>query len=191
MASTKRWHLSPVGLQINIDESQGRGGVIAYEIPAFPSLRLWNRYQETASKDASSIDAFAHKEVSVLVDLCCGLACCNVERKNITPSRQLQASRARKGKKPLFEYKVLVVPDAFGDGVEGSGNIHGRNSPRSHLRRGHIRRLGEGRVVWVQACMVKGGTPGIVVKDYSLTKVNLVEYPHQNPQSLMARSEPK
>ena len=48
---------------------------------------------------------------------------------------------------------------------DDGGGTHA--SPRVHLRRGHIRKIADGRTVWVQACVV-GSKHGMVLKDYKL-----------------------
>lgn len=62
--------------------------------------------------------------------------------------------RIRKGKKPIFEWKVIdvtakhVVPESSAP----TGRSHA--SPRRHIRRGHQRRLKSGKVVWVNQMWV-------------------------------------
>jgi hypothetical protein len=62
-------------------------------------------------------------------------------------------------------YRILTIdgPSGVGKGLEGGSH----RSPREHLRRGHIRRLGDGRKVWVNAAVVGAGKgAGVVHKDY-------------------------
>lgn len=160
---TKRWHLSPLGLCIDLGASREHGAIYAYEVPAYPSTRLIESLRIGTGQHADNVATW---EVGVLVDLCCGLACSNVKSELRRPPAALQASRARKGRKPLWDYHILTVSTAATS--EAASADAGRASPRSHLRRGHIRRLGSGRIVWVQACMVRGQTPGIVAKDYAV-----------------------
>ena len=49
---------------------------------------------------------------------------------------------------------------------EELGGTHA--SPRTHLRRGHIRRLRWGPKVWVNSCVVNPGAIGGVNKDYAV-----------------------
>ena len=54
------------------------------------------------------------------------------------------------------------------DNINGMPSGHHR-SPREHLRRGHIRRLADGRRIWVNAAIVGAGKGvGVVSKDYAL-----------------------
>lgn len=119
--------------------------------------------------DVSVLQVF--RAGSVLVDLCCALACSNVNARAIKVDERTSARRARAGKRPLFSYKVLELKANSNFNKDHVGGGMGeRVSPRTHLRRGHIRRLGDGRIIWVNAAMVRGKTPGIVVKDYRLER---------------------
>ena len=80
------------------------------------------------------------------------------------PPKFINAKRKKKGKLPLFSYHTLHI------GKPRSGKsgdpIGTHNSPRLHFRRGHIRKLADGRRIWVNACLVGDKTKGIVQKDY-------------------------
>lgn len=114
---------------------------------------------------ARSDSGAATREVAVIIDLCCALACSNVHSRRVGRSDEKAVRRARAGKKPLFSYNVLEIDVDPSEQSSGPG-ITGRASPRTHLRRGHIRHLSSGQLVWVNAAVVRGKTPGIVVKDY-------------------------
>lgn len=103
-------------------------------------------------------------EMSAYVQMCLALGCANVATETIPVAEKHAKARAKAGKPRLHDYHVLMIPGSDGGG-EPSGT--GR-SVRSHLRRGHIRRLGADRMTWVNATMVKGGTRGFVSKDYSV-----------------------
>lgn len=154
------WAIDPVGILIDPCEFiEGRG----FPISMFCTVR--------GGYDISSMGAETTKtesqKLAAIVDLCCALACSNVHSRAVEPDSQKNRKRVAAGKKPLLSYKVLEVD--IDDG-EGGGNTLGsdRQSPRTHLRRGHIRRVQSGKLVWVQACVVRGKTPGIVLKDYSI-----------------------
>jgi hypothetical protein len=98
----------------------------------------------------------------ILDQFLCALECKNVRVEDFPPPPKLQAKRLRSGKLPLVTYKVLTL-DAEPKVVGAVGT--GTNaSPRTHLRRGHIRRLPNGNI-WVNATVVKGSN-GLVLKDY-------------------------
>jgi hypothetical protein len=62
--------------------------------------------------------------------------------------------RVRKGKKPLFEWKVIDVTaqHVAADNAAPTGRTHA--SPRRHVRRGHQRKLANGKTIWIKQMMV-------------------------------------
>jgi hypothetical protein len=90
--------------------------------------------------------------------------CSNIEYVDHPPMRIMNEKRKKKGKQPLFTYKTLHIKSdkKLCRKAESKGN---RQSPRAHLRRGHIRKL-KTHSVWVQPCYVKG-EGGFVHKDYA------------------------
>lgn len=98
--------------------------------------------------------------------VCQILANHEVELQDVLPDAKEARSRKIRGKAPLFTYKTLVIGAPKKRAVERSGGTHA--SPRSHLRRGYYRTSKKGVRHWVQACMVKGETPGFVHKDYHI-----------------------
>lgn len=95
--------------------------------------------------------------------VCQLLANHHVETQDVEPDDKENRSRKLRGKAPLFTYKTLVIGKPKRRQRVGSGT---HASPRSHLRRGYYRTSKKGVRHWVQACMVKGETPGFVHKDY-------------------------
>jgi hypothetical protein len=77
----------------------------------------------------------------------------------------LNQRRIEKGKPPKYTWHTLVV--GFEAVVrENRGGSHA--SPRHHDRRGHQRRLRNGKTVWVKACKVGDPSKGAVFKDYAV-----------------------
>lgn len=103
-------------------------------------------------------------EIVMLVQTCAVLNCANVQTTEIAPPAALNKTRAAKGKAPFFSYKVLTLTDPRSSirSAEADGT---HASPRTHLRRGHIRRLSE-RTVWIRPALV--GNHGSIRKDYRL-----------------------
>lgn len=103
-------------------------------------------------------------ELSVLLSFLNALACANV---------QTDTLRRRKAKKPkaclsFDTYHVLVI-DGAGSGEHRTGHrIASRRGPREHLRRGHIRKLQNGKCLWVNATVVGAGRRGKVRKEYAV-----------------------
>lgn len=89
----------------------------------------------------------------------------NVKVHRIKPSiLKLRLSK----KKPIYDYHVLKVSGVILDGKhDGYATGHG---VRSHLRRGHIRRLDKG-AVWVRSTFVTGSVKGFVAKDYNVVPI--------------------
>ena len=98
---------------------------------------------------------------------CCVLNCANVASVERQAPAALNKRRMRRGKQPFFSYRVFEVDGATAasDGAALGGGAAG---PRTHVRRGHIRRLKE-KLVWVRAAIVNAGSPdGLLHKSYRL-----------------------
>ncbi len=102
------------------------------------------------------------------------LNCVNVRQIETKQPAKLQASRIRRGKKPLFDYKTLYVDlpsESHGKDYSGDSCISDR---RLHLCRGHIKHRKTG-YFWWQAHVRGSKKAGIVHKDYS------ARYPSATP----------
>jgi hypothetical protein len=60
--------------------------------------------------------------------------------------------RVRKGKRPIFEWKVIDVTAKRTIPTGATGKTHA--SPRRHKRRGHMRKYKNGKTVWIKEMMV-------------------------------------
>jgi hypothetical protein len=65
------------------------------------------------------------------------------------------------------EYRVLRVCESA-PSKAGTDSRNAGRSPRGHLRRGHLRRIGDGKTVWVKPTKVNPAAAGQVHKDYDL-----------------------
>ncbi len=105
-----------------------------------------------------------------VLELVEALSCENVYTEpiqKVDPS--VNRKRINKGKVPLFETRVLCIKAVGIRSVKGNGDgTH--KSPRMHLRRGHIRRLPTGKKTFVQSCVVRGASNGIINKSYTVQK---------------------
>lgn len=113
-------------------------------------------------------------EMSVLAHFVLLCNCDNVSPvKVFTPSPALVKRTKERGRIPPDEYYVL---DCFlGEHTERNEDRGGSHaSPRFHVRRGHIRRLPDGRRTWVKQCTVGDVSNGRVDKDY-LVKIRNTE----------------
>lgn len=104
-------------------------------------------------------------DVSRVSNLLALLQLHNVKTERVDAPHKLNVKRARSGKLPLYDYHVLNVAGDSWRGTAGDGSGQGS---RSHLRRGHIRRIADDRCVWVRATYVHGRIPGFVDKDYAM-----------------------
>jgi len=130
---------------------------IPYGLPAqyvlFLQRMLISNLAEEEATRSLYIDTI--DEVRVCYDFLAAVNCDNVGTLTVAAPRMLNAKRMKKGKVPFYDYKVLdLAPKAEGGTGEGAGS---HASPRTHLRRGHVRRLGEkfgNKVLWINATMV-------------------------------------
>lgn len=93
-------------------------------------------------------------------------SCSNVVTVEHKTPKLINEKRKKKGKTPFFSYRTLhVTGESTAKETTGKGN---HASPRLHLRRGHIRRLPDGRRVWVTSCLVGDKTKGFAAHDYKV-----------------------
>lgn len=104
-----------------------------------------------------------HGPTGVLLGFLNALQCSNVRVEERHPKKSRVKSAL-----PFDTYHVLTIDVAEGsEEKQGLGGSH--RSPREHLRRGHIRRLSDGRRLWINATVVAAGRgAGKVMKDYSV-----------------------
>lgn len=112
----------------------------------------------------SLLSADLMDELNAYIDLCLALACNNVASTKVSQPHRLNRARIKQGKLALPDFHVLTIG---GEAYTGASNEGQRDGVRSHLRRGHIRRLSEQRVTWVNATIVNGNRTGFVDKIYN------------------------
>ena len=110
-------------------------------------------------------EAFGY-EIRAITQACAALACTNVTTEILRPNREARAARPAS---TLFDYHVLVLdPSRVREPGEDRGGTHA--SPRTHLRRGHIRRHPTAGRIWVNQCVVAPTSIGTVNKDYRVKR---------------------
>lgn len=132
------------------------------------ALRLADASGETRV-DQNRWQEFFATDVWVLVAFLNALACSNVTAQPLKPPAPIPGRQPKKNPKAQDVYHVLVLttdPDQ-------PGAVHGTSGPgaskREHMRRGHIRRLADGRKLWINATVVNAGHNfGRVSKDYQV-----------------------
>lgn len=157
----RTWVLFPyIGVSPNGAAADGRICSYVAELPAM-ARATGNAREGDPARDMA-------EEIGVAFDLCEALRCTNVSAPIVKPDARKASHRARDGKLPLVSFHVLEVRAASAARAPPAGGHHA--SPRTHLRRGHVRQLPDGPI-WVNACLVNPGH-GAVIKDYAIaTKV--------------------
>lgn len=77
------------------------------------------------------------------------------------------ANRARRGKRPLFEWETVLIKSEVVESKTSLGGTHA--SPKPHDRRGHQRMYKSGKVVYVRPCTInkhKIKEEGFIHHDY-------------------------
>lgn len=100
-------------------------------------------------------------EVRASYEFLAAINCSNVGTQDVPAPSMLNDKRKKKGKAPFYPYKVLDLSPAAESGSRDGGGTHA--APRAHLRRGHIRQLGEragNKVLWINATMVNAKVDG-------------------------------
>lgn len=158
-SETKKWDICNFGFKIKPYVS--KQGLETY--PVFETLTSDLLYH------GKGLDVFVNDvggEITTVIEFLAILHCTNVSVETKKPSKEVNKKRRAQGKKPLLAYKVLTIPGMTGEHHHRGGT---HNSPRTHLRRGHIRRLSSGKRVWVNACLVnRDAKNGMVVKKYAV-----------------------
>lgn len=90
-----------------------------------------------------------------LVNFLTVLSCQNVVTEELPAPKKLNKKRISSPPPPLYGYRAIVVkPHTEPAASEAGAGSHA--SPRTHLRRGHIRRLGH-KNIWIQNTIVNAG----------------------------------
>jgi len=159
-----------IAVQVAVDTGDGQGWGF-YPCTAQPKNRhddgsvAWVCFDAIGSRlDRAPMHEAVMAAGRSVLELIEALSCNNVASEiveRVDPA--VNARRRRQGKLPMYQTHVLVVK--VGDVVHAIGAPVGdRNGPREHLRRGHVRRLPDGRKTWVQACVVGSRAMGMIRK---------------------------
>jgi hypothetical protein len=95
------------------------------------------------------------------------LNCVNVKTETVEAPAALNKKRLRNGKPPIYSYKTLVLRPSAAQRLDHGGT---HESPRVHLRRGHIKHRKTGDFWW-QPHVVGDRARGAVMKDYRADKL--------------------
>ncbi|MBK9294907.1 MAG: hypothetical protein IPM57_10795 [Oligoflexia bacterium] len=123
--------------------------------------------EEKNKEEQKQIAQCAADFMLMFAELLTALSCKNVEQTIIQKAdKALNDRRVKSGKLPLLEERILTIKvnKKVGNTGTGGGN---HQSPRQHLRRGHIRRLESGNI-WVKSCVVGDAAKGVINKQYKV-----------------------
>jgi len=126
------------------------------------------KYLATIEDMAGEIGKAIWYEALSIRQLVGALSCTNVEHIATLPSDRLNAKRARNKRPPFFEYRVLTINTKEHIRHESEVYSSDRQSPKQHLRRGHIRRYASGLRIWVNSMVVGDPSRGYVDKTYKV-----------------------
>jgi hypothetical protein len=89
-----------------------------------------------------------------------------VTSKLVPPALKLNIHRAKTGKPPLIEHRIVHLKAVNGNSGGHHRRIGERRPPRLHWRRGHFRTLSHGRIIPVAPAIVGSASRGMIMKDY-------------------------
>jgi len=106
------------------------------------SIKLYNR---------DELDEKMEIIVKSVIGLTQIMACSNIEYVEHPEPIKLNKKRNKQKKQPLFSYKTLQISNSNKINLKSTYEESDRNSPRLHLRRGHIRRYRTGKITWINS----------------------------------------
>lgn len=138
------------------------------------------RGMEISGHSRSKVDAVG--ETIVNANICVSaflsvLNCTNVTISDVAAPASLNKRRVQRGAPPLYSYKTLVLKSRQARIDRGVAGPH--ESPRIHLRRGHVKRRKTGNFWW-QPCVVGSRGRGIVAKEYRADQLVQSTCPESN-----------
>ncbi len=115
-------------------------------------------------------------ELTCSMEFLVTINCSNVDTTQTAAPINLNKKRALKGKPPLYSYRLLNLD--FGSAANQTSNSSGGThaSPRTHMRRGHIRHIAEGKITWVRPAVIGVRNAGVVEKDYVVTNTQRARF---------------
>lgn len=142
-----------------------------YSGHAIPFLQEYLYYKKTelSQFDKKHHEEFAEATGATILELCEALSCNNVFTKiKRRASERQNKKREKKGLPPIYETKLLMITIPRKKTKSSSSNSNTRNSPREHLRRGHIRNHPHKGKIWINSAVINPGHYGRIDKDYCI-----------------------
>jgi len=151
------WSWYPAGLNVRVN-----GPLELNRLAIYP----YNFRNQPLSQDQTQFLVNSmNPAVMAAYELAVLLQCQNISIVKVEPPTQVNEKRKRKGKRPLPDGYVIRVSREvtrleYDQDEEEEERKRMRTSPRTHFRRGHIRRLQSGARIWVSPAIVNpGSTP--------------------------------
>jgi len=168
-AEDKQWFPQSIGFRIDLSEpiETTEEGMIIGGVPLILNAFSYGMAITQLGVAVAFKNAYhdVQDEMFSVMELIEALSCSNVKTQPLEPVDVFkQARRAKDGKLPIYETKILTIPGSVGSGDHLGGTHSG---PRQHLRRGHIRRLPNGNI-WVNSHLVGDPNKGRIEKSYQL-----------------------
>lgn len=104
------------------------------------------------------------RDLTAVINVALCSLCENVDHQVIKSPKYTNTLRLKKNKEPFYEYKILKIK---GKNPHGGKSKTG-SGVKLHMRRGHIRKLPDGRFTWVRHAVVGDKSRGIVASEYNL-----------------------
>ena len=145
------WSWFPAGLNVRVD-----GPLELNRLAIYP----YNFRNQPLSQDQTQLLVNSmNPAVMAAYELAVLLQCQNISIVKVEPPSQVNEKRKRKGKRPLPDgYIICVARDVtrreYDRDADDDDTKREYASPRTHFRRGHIRRLKSGDRVWVSPTIV-------------------------------------
>ena len=171
ISTFSKWLPQPLGFVLDWGEKEtfskdGRVNISGYPFTVDETAINLLRKKVGDDKAHRMLTDDISDEVSAVLEMCEALTCGNVSTEPLEKiDVAKQAKRARQGKLPMYETRVLTISGEVSGRRDSLGGTH--SSPRQHLRRGHIRRLPKGNI-WVNSAVVGNPLKGIIEKSYEI-----------------------
>jgi hypothetical protein len=126
----------------------------------------FTKKKEIVPQEMNDLELSGYTDILVTAKAIEAFSCSNVVSIKHSAPKLINEKRKKKGKVPFFSYHTLHITGEYTKSENDANQKGTHASPRLHLRRGHIRRLSDGRRVWVSSCVVGDKSNGISLHDY-------------------------
>lgn len=129
-----------------------------------------NQLHDSDSEEGSKLADGILPFIYVLIRFLVAISCSNVTHDPVCSAKKEKYKSSKTNPYGFDEYRTIVVKNNYqAHSSSGHSGIH--RSPREHLRRGHVRRLSDGKNIWINSMVVNSGTRGKITSDYDLRRL--------------------